>query len=138
MTKIKFDIEMMKFMSLFETLTRSRVKDIIKYDDSITFIVHPGEIGKAIGKNASNIKRIEKALKKKIRIIEFNEDLERFIRNVIMPIKANEIEIDDKIVTITSPDSKTRGYLIGRAASNLRNYEEIVKRYFDIDEIKVV
>jgi len=39
---------------------------------------------------------------------------------------------------ITPPDTQTRGYLIGREAVNLRGFEEIVKRYFEIKEIKVV
>lgn len=138
MSKIKFDIKSMKLMTLFETVTRSHVKDMIIREDALIFIVMPGEIGKAIGKKAANIKKLEKISKKKIRIIEYSEDLEKFARNVVMPLKVNNIDIEGKIVTMTSPDSQTRGLLIGRAAVNLRNFESIVKRYFDIDEIKVV
>ncbi|MCK5025556.1 MAG: hypothetical protein KAS15_03135, partial [Nanoarchaeota archaeon] len=94
--------------------------------------------GKAIGKKAGNIKKLERISKKKIRIIEYRDDLEKFARNVIMPLKVNNIDIEGKIVKMTSPDSQTRGLLIGRAAVNLRNFESIVKRYFDIDEIKIV
>ncbi|MCK5282913.1 MAG: NusA-like transcription termination signal-binding factor, partial [Nanoarchaeota archaeon] len=107
-------------------------------EGQLIFIVQQGYIGKAIGKKASNIKKLERILNKKIRIIEFSDDLERFIRNVIMPLKVKQIDIEEKIVTITSPDSQTRGFLIGRAAVNLRGFESIVKRYYDVDEIKVV
>ncbi|MEA3514907.1 MAG: NusA-like transcription termination signal-binding factor [Nanoarchaeota archaeon] len=138
MSKIKFDIESIKLMTLFETITRSHVKDMIIREGTLIFIVMPGEIGKAIGKKAGNIKKLERISKKKIRIIEYSDDLEKFARNVIMPLKVNNIDIEGKIVTMTSPDSQTRGLIIGRAAVNLRNFESIVKRYFDIDEIKVV
>ncbi|MCK5629262.1 MAG: NusA-like transcription termination signal-binding factor [Nanoarchaeota archaeon] len=138
MSKIKFDIESIKLMTLFESITRSHVKDMIIREGALIFIVMPGEIGKAIGKKAGNIKKLERISKKKIRIIEYRDDLEKFARNVIMPLKVNNIDIEGKIVTMTSPDSQTRGLLIGRAAVNLRNFESIVKRYFDIDEIKIV
>lgn len=138
MTKIKFDIQLMKFMTLFESITRSKVKDVIKTDDQLIFIVNPGEIGRAIGKKASNIKKLEKAFKRDVRVVEYSDELENFVRNVIIPLKAEQIDINDRTVTIKSPDTKTRGYLIGRGGSRLRHYESIVKRYFDIDEIKVV
>ena len=57
--------------------------------------------------------------------------------NLITPLKAKDIKLDNRIVTINGADTKTKGLLIGRSAQNLRNYENIVKRYFDIDEIKV-
>ena len=138
MSKIKFDIQSMKLMTLFESITRSHVKDMIIKEESLIFIVMPGEIGKAIGKKAVNIKKLERISKKKIRIIEYSDDLEKFVRNVIMPLKVHQIDIEGAVVTIKSPDSQTRGLLIGRAAANLRNFESLVKRYFPIDEIKVV
>jgi len=138
MVRIKFDAELMKIMNLFGTITRSKVKDVIKRDEIYIFIVQQGEIGKAIGKKAANVRKLENILKKKIRVIEYNEDLEKFIRNVVMPLNLAKVEIEDAVVTIHSPDTKTRGYLIGRSASHLRNTENIVKRYFPIDEIKVV
>lgn len=138
MSKIKFDIQSMKLMTLFESITRSHVKDMIIKEESLIFFVMPGEIGKAIGKKAVNIKTLERISKKKIKIIEYSDDLEKFVRNVIMPLKVHQIDIEGAVVTIKSPDSQTRGLLIGRAAANLRNFENLVKRYFPIDEIKVV
>ncbi len=138
MTKIKYDLELIKFITLFENITRSKVKDLIKREDNLIYIVQQGEIGKAIGKKASNIIKLERILNKKVRVIEFSDDLEKFIRNVIMPLRVQQIDIVDKIATIKSPDSRTRGLLIGRAAVNLRNFESIIKRFFEIDEIKVV
>lgn len=138
MIKIKYDINLMKYISLFETITRAKVKDCFEQGERLVFVVHQGEIGKAIGKKASNVKRIEGLLKKKVRIVEFEPELTDFIRKVIFPIKAKNIELNNKTITITSPDSHSRGLLIGKGAEILRANESIVKRYFDIDEIKVI
>ena len=136
--KIKYDFNIIKFISAFESLTNASVKDCFIKNEKIIFVVKENQIGKALGKKGSNIKRIEGLFKKKIKIIEFNPDLLQFVKNTIYPVKVKDIKEEDSKVIITPADSKTRGYLIGRAAVNLRNTEEIVKRYFDVDEIRVV
>lgn len=138
MSKISFDIDDMKFISMFESLTRASVKDCIRTDDKLIFVVNKGQIAKAIGKKGINIKKLEQKFKKKIKIIEFDDDPLIFIQHVFFPNKVKDIKQDEDVVVITPPDSKSRGYFIGRNASTLRNAEEIVKRYFDIKEIKIV
>jgi len=137
MTRIKYDINLMKFISFFENLTRSKVKDCIDSGSSLIFVVQKGEIGKAIGKNASNIKKIENLLKRKVRVIEFDEDVAKFVRNVLAPIKVDEVELVDSKVVIRDPNMKTKGMIIGRDASNLKKHKEIVSRYFPIEDIVV-
>ncbi len=137
MTKIKYDINLMKFISFFETSTRAKVKDCIDSGSSLIFVVQKGEIGKAIGKNASNIKRIENMLKRKVRIIEFDEDVCKFVRNVLAPLKVEEVELVDTKVVIRDNNMKTKGMIIGRDASNLQKHKEIVTRYFPIEDIVV-
>tara|TARA_B100002003_G_C14081375_1_gene520214 strand:+ start:303 stop:722 length:420 start_codon:yes stop_codon:yes gene_type:complete len=137
MTRIKYDINLMKFISFFENLTRAKVKDCIDSGSSLIFVVQKGEIGKAIGKNASNIKRIENMLKRKVRIIEFDEDVCKFVRNVLAPLKVEEVELVDTKVVIRDNNMKTKGMIIGRDASNLKKHKEIVTRYFPIEDIVV-
>jgi len=127
----------MKYISIFESLTGAKVKDCIA-DDSIIYIVHENEMGKAIGKNGSNIKRVENTLKKKIKLIEFNNDISQFIQNLIFPLKVKEIKEENSIVTIYGNDTRTKGMLIGRDRHNINSVKDIVKRYFDIEEVKVV
>lgn len=137
--KITYDANSMKLMSMFENLTRSKVKDCFENKGAVIFVVGEGEIGKALGKGASNVKRIESMLKKRIRIIEYSSDIIRFVSNVIMPNRAKDIVYEEGIITIIPQDSQSRGYLIGRAAEVLRNNESIVQRYFsEVKEMKVV
>ncbi len=136
--KIKFDIDIMKFISLFEKITRVNAKDCFKQNERLVFIVPEGKAGMAVGKKGMNIKKLESMFRKKIKIVEYDPDLIEFVKNVIHPLGAKEITEDEDVVTIIPVDSQTRGYLIGREAVNLRAFEEIVKRYFEIKEIKVV
>ena len=137
MNRIKYDSELIKLITLFESMTGASVKDCIA-DDKLTFIVDENEMGKAIGKGGANIKRLENALKKRIRVIEYNNDITQFVRNMAYPSQVAEIKNEDGIVTINGKDSNTRAMLIGRNRQNLIQINDIVKRYFEVKEIKVV
>lgn len=129
----------MKFMSLFENLTQAELKDcFVDKNDNVVYVVKENQIAKAIGKHGSNVKRLSEVLNRKIKIVEFNSNLLQFIRNMIHPLDIREITQDGPIVTIVGNDVKTKGLLIGRGAQNLRSLESVVKRYFQIDEIKII
>ncbi len=138
MNKQTYDVELIKTINLFENVTKARVKDALYMKELLTFIVFEGDMFKALGKNLENLKRMESMLKRKIKIVEFNSDMIKFITNLLYPYKVDSITIEGKIVTIKDEDTKTKGLIIGAKAQNLRQYESIVKKYFDIEEIKVV
>ena len=125
-------------MTLFENLSGVRVKDAFLRNLSVNFIVDKGNLFKAIGKNGANIKKIENLIKKKIRVIEFNDDICKFADNFIYPIKAEKIEFEDKILKIYVHGAGTKGLLIGRESKNLKELKEILSRYFEIDDIKIM
>ncbi|MGV8141001.1 MAG: NusA-like transcription termination signal-binding factor [Candidatus Woesearchaeota archaeon] len=136
--KTVYDIDMIKIINLFEQVTHARVKEAFYMKDVLTFLVFEGDKFKALGKELSNLHKIEKMLQKKVKIVEFNSDLIKFITNLIYPYRVESIVFNDKIITITDSDMKTKGLLIGAKAQNLRMYESIVKKYFEVDEIKVL
>ena len=136
MARIKYSSDLMKYISLFESVTGAKVRDCIVNEDVI-FVVHENEMGRAIGKQGSNIKRIEGILKKKIRLVESSNDVSQFVQNLIYPIRAKEIKEEDGLVTIYGNDTKTRGMLIGRDKHKINSINDIVKRYFKIKEVKV-
>lgn len=136
MHKIVYDQNIMKLISLFESLTQSTVKDCIS-GNPLIFVVEFGQISKAIGKNGIKVKKFEQMLKKKVRIIEFNSDVRIFVSNLIHPIKVEEIHQEDNKVIISDPSMKIKGKIIGRDSSNLKWINSIAKRYFDISDIIV-
>lgn len=135
---IKFDANIMGLFSLFEYVTRSKVKDCFESQGRMVFIVPEGEISKAIGSHGINVKKLEAKLNKKVKIAEFNSDVLMFVRNYIMPLRAQNIEQDGETIIITGPDQKTRGLMIGRNGQNLRELEDVLNRYFKIKEVRVV
>lgn len=140
MSKITYNAELLKIMALFETVTRTGLKDCFIDDNNLmTFVVSDIEIGKAIGKNASNVRKIEELLKRKIKILPFNPSAVQFVKNLVYPVTDVEVEQQEKTIIIKGHDGRTKGFLIGREQSNLKNMQGIVQKYFkDIEHIKVI
>ena len=105
--KIKYDSDLMKLIALFESVSGAKVKDAIA-NDKVTFVIEENDMGRAIGKNGMNIKKMEHMLKKRVKLVEFSSDVVQFIRNVIYPIEVQNIEYDNGIVTISGKDTSTK------------------------------
>ncbi len=137
MSRKKYDLKLLNYMSFFESTTGAKLKDCIELDDKLIFIVDKNQINKAVGPRGLKAKKLAEKLKKKIKIVEYNPSLVIFVRNLITPLRVESVEEKDGIVMIKDSDRKVKGLLIGKNAKNLRTYEEIVKRYFDIKELRV-
>ena len=135
----KYDQQTMQLISMFEQMTGSKLRDCFTVDDLQVFVVERGQIGRAVGRNGANVKKLATALKSKIKIIEHSNDITEFVANTVHPIKPKRVEYDDelKIALITPPDLLSRGLLIGRQAIKLRETEKIIQRFFDLVELKV-
>ena len=134
--KITFDATTLKTMALFEQVTGARLKDFVPSE--LIFIIEAGDMGKAIGKNASNVKRVEQLLKKNVQLVEFSDDLSVFIKNLVVPAEVLTVENHEGVVTIRSRDPRSKGMIFGRERSRLSLMKDIVKRHFPVTDIKVV
>ncbi len=125
--------ELIGYINTLENLSRAKVKDaFIDKNGILVFIVDHGEIGKAIGKGGINIRRLSGLLKKKVKLIEFNENVLEFVKNCIQPLQAS-ITSEENTITLESPDTTVKAKLIGRDKQNLIALKELVNRYFKVD-----
>jgi NusA-like KH domain protein len=134
---VSFDVKTLQLISLFEKKTRARVKDCILTRDRTIFIVEKGNLFKII-KNKGNIQRLENVFKFKIKLVEFNSDITIFVKNFVHPIRPESIIKENNIVFIKGSDTKSKGLLIGRDSRNLILLKNVVKKFFNIEDIKVV
>ncbi len=140
MERIRYDVSLIKIMSLFETLTRTQLKDsFVDKNNTLIFVVDEQFMSRAIGKNGSNVKKIESLLNRKIKILGFTPNLVQFVRNLLYPLQIGNIQESDGVITIAGNDTRTKGLLIGKNSQNLKSNLAVIQRYFDnIKEIKVV
>ncbi len=140
MNRLKINQETLGLSPLMERITGVRVKDCFRDDtgEVIYFVVESGQLGKAIGNNGVNLKKIQDKLGKRVRIIEYRYNVIDFVKNVIYPLKVDEIVQDGSIILIRENNRKTKSLLIGRDGKKLKLINRAVKRFFSVEEVKIV
>lgn len=132
----QFDNDAMQLISAFERITRSRVRDCLKIDGEdgpeILFLIGEGGMGKAIGRNGSNIKNAEDILGCRIRVFEYSENESQFIKNIVPSAKS--VKVENGKATIKA---QKRGAVIGKNGSNIKILKQILERNSSIREIEV-
>jgi len=127
-----YDQKIIGYINVFEKLTRAKVKDCFQEEDSLVFVVQPGQIGLAIGKGGANIKKANNTFKKKIKIMEFNPSPEKFFLNLIYPIRPKEIKVEGEELQVTPNNNKEKGQIFGRERQNLKRIQDIMNKYFKL------
>lgn len=130
MVRIKLDQETAGLSSLMEKISGAAVKDCFQDDDTVYFVVAPGEIGKAIGKGGINIRKVQDELHKKIKVVEFRDRVDEFIKNLIYPLAVERIVEEQDSFILQDTSRKTKGLLIGRDGKNLKFINRAVQRFF--------
>jgi N utilization substance protein A len=133
----KFDLDTIRIITLFESVTRTNVKDCFSLNETLVFIVKEGQVSKAVGKGGVNVKKISNMLNKRIKIVEHKSEPVKFIKGFISPIVAEEITVEDGIMTIKVTSTKDKGLLIGRDRKNLNVLNDLVSKYFELKEVKI-
>jgi N utilization substance protein A len=137
---VTFDTETIRLITLFENLTGTGVKDCIIDNgvNTVYFIIEEGEIGKAIGKNGSSVKNVENLIRKDVKIFEFSDDLNSFVKNLIP--QANDIKIkneDNRTVIEIRVDKKNKALVMGRDCRNFKLCREMLQRNHRVDDLIV-
>ncbi len=143
MPEIKLTPEEMRYIALFQDLTGAVVKDCIldKGENRVIFLVKPGDMGLAIGKNGVNVKRLRKLIGRNIEVVEYAETLEELVKNALAPARVKAVKVvkrlgGKRIIHVTV-DPQDKGVAIGKAGKNVARARLILKRYHDIDTIVV-
>ena len=139
---IKFDSECLKHINLFQSITKASVKDCIVGFDRVLFVVSSGQAGLAIGKNGANIRNLQRLIKKRVEVVEFNSDLVSFLNNIFRPVRVREFEepsrSDSRRVIKVSVESDSnqispKSFVRGK----IKKARPLLKKYFDIDDVTI-
>lgn len=140
MSKLKLDTNGIRYIALFEQTTGVSPIDCI-IDESlkkVIFIVKSEDMGAAIGRHGEHVNRVRTTINKQIEIIEYSENPQEFIKNLLQPVSAKKINIiekDDKHIAYIEIHAREKGLAIGRDGQNIEKLKSIVKRHHEIDNV---
>lgn len=128
----------LRYMTAFESISGVNAKDCIISKNRLVFLVNKNDFGKAVGRNGSNVKQLSEKIGKSIELMEYNNDASEFVKKALSGIRTEKIEITysgKKTMQLTLDSENKRKALnnIGR----IKKLREIVKREFNIDDIRI-
>ncbi|MCD6381983.1 MAG: hypothetical protein J7L43_03330 [Candidatus Aenigmarchaeota archaeon] len=127
--KVIIDTNTLQYIKMFQTITRAEVLDCIDNGDKLLFVVTST---KGIW---PSVKRTEMLLKKKIKVIEFVNNVKEFTRRLVpdaLDIQVNGGEVRIKVRKYDKPK------VIGKEKRNLNVIKRLLEDMFEIGEVKVI
>lgn len=126
------DMQDMRYLNLFEKITRVRTRFCFKYNETIMFGVPKRLVLKSVGPDARNIKEINRIIGKRIRVVSLPlgiQDAKYFIQSIVSPVIFKNLEVKDNEIIVTA-GSQSKAALIGRNKRRLHEMQRIVRDYF--------
>ncbi len=140
MAEVRLDNQTLLHISLFERITRTRVRDCVDAEERIIFMVDDGFITKAVGKNGENVSKLRKSLNKTIQIIEYSDDPIQFVKSVFHPYEVENVELEtrgNQIHATVKVNPTLKAKAIGRQGRNLKVFRDIICRHHEIQSVSV-
>jgi len=140
MSEIKLGMDELRYISLFESVARASVKDCLIDADRVTMVVKTGDMGLAIGRNGDTVKKAEKLLGRHVEVIEYSDNVNEFIKNVLSPIIPKRIAVSkrsDKRIAYVEVPTKDKGLVIGRNGKNIEKVKMLLHRHHDINDVVI-
>lgn len=126
------EMEDLMHLKLFEGVTKISTRYTFMYNNTLFFCVPKNYLSKAIGKDASNVKRINSISKKRVRILPLprdEKDIKKFIEAIVSPVDFSDLEIKSNEVVLTA-GNQSKAALLGREKRRFKEMEKIVRDYF--------
>ena len=140
MATATYDTEMIRTLSMFESMTDVEARDCMMTENEAYFIVPEGKAGMAIGKGGKVVKKVQDQLGKDVKIFEYKDNLGAFVNNLIsVDIRSLDIDEDEKggktVEINVSNDNK--GRLVGTDGENIDSIRDILKRTHNVNQVTV-
>ncbi len=135
---IKLNTEDIRHIAIFESLTGAITKDCIVEPDSVTFVVKEGGMGLAIGKSGANIEKVREVFGKRVELIEYSDNLEKFLKNIFYPARIKSVQVIErggKKIASVKVEPRDRSKAIGKGGANIRRAKILVQRHYGIEDI---
>lgn len=128
--------EDLDIINLFASICGVMPTDMVRDGKSYVFLVDPMFLGKAIGKDGANIKRLRAKLGGNVMIAKDAGTEEDFLRGYLNNVQILDVERREApgqvALFITVPDVQ-RGIAIGKEGTRIKALKAVMKRKFGAD-----
>ncbi len=126
------------YMNTFNSATRVVARDVVVQGNNIVFLVKGRDVGKAIGKNASNVKALKEKLRKNVEILGYTENVGEFFKKALYTVKVKGVELKGegkkKAIVLLEAGEKRK---VLTAMGKFKRIKEIAQRNYGLEEVRL-
>ncbi len=128
---------------MFQGMTGATARDCVVDDkrNRIIFVVAKGHMGLAIGKEGASVKKIERAVRRPVEVVEWADDVEGLVKNSLGAKYVQEVRVSDRLDgtkgVVVVVDSRKKGAVLGIEGRNAEKVRLLARRYFDIGNVQI-
>lgn len=122
-----------RYIEELRILTRATALDCIIDErfDRIVYLIKEGDMGLAIGRKGSNIRKMQRVLGKRIEMVEYSPEIEKFTGNVFKPADVVGVKKEDDGRLTVYINKGDLGIAIGKGGCTIEKARLLLSRYFD-------
>lgn len=143
MPEFKLSSDELSLMSMFQGMTGATPRDCVidEKRDRVIFVIAQGQMGLAIGKEGASVKKIERAVRRTVEVVEWADDVEGLVRNALGAKFVQEVRVGDRLDgtkgVVVVVDSRKKGAVLGLGGKNAEKVRLLAKRYFDVSNVQI-
>ena len=143
MTEIKLSSDQLSLMSMFQGMTGATARDCLIDDkrNRVIFVVAKGHMGLAIGRDGISVKKIERAVRRPVEVVEWADDIEGLVKNALGAKYVQEVRVSDRLDgtkgVVVVVDSRKKGAVLGLGGKNAEKIRILARRYFEISNVQI-
>jgi len=131
-TVVKLNMDDILLMNAMSKVSGVDAKDCMEANGMVSFLVKGNEVGKAIGKGALNVKKLEQSLKKRVEVIGYYKQPEEMVTKTF-DVEAEEVnKKKGKLIVKLSALNKKKLF---SNSGRFKRVKELMKRNYDLDLI---
>jgi N utilization substance protein A len=130
-------------LSMFQGMTGATARDCVidEKANRVIFVVTKGHMGLAIGKDGASVKKIERAVRMPVEVVEWADDIEGLVRNALGAKYVREVKIEERLdgtkSVIVVVDHRKKGAVLGMGGRNAEKVRLLARRYFDVGNVQI-
>lgn len=143
MPEIKLTSDQLSLMSMFQGMTGATAKDCVLDEkrNRVIFVVAKGQMGLAIGRDGASVKKIERAVRTPVEVVEWADDIEGLVKNSLGAKFVQEVRVTERMDgtkgVVVVVDSRKKGAVLGLGGKNAEKVRLLARRYFDIGNVQI-
>jgi NusA-like KH domain protein len=133
--KVILDTNALQKISVFQSVSSVNVIDCLENDDTMYFVVKAEGQKVYSARNMGNIRKMENMFRKRVRVYEFSSDPKIFAKRIVP--EASDVEVENGVAKIKVKNC-FKPKVIGKDKKNLIVIQSLFKRFFDIEDVKII